>query len=364
MVSTTIYSNDSGEGPRMKIKAVGIDLAKDVFGVHGIDERGKVLVHKRLGRRQVLTWLTTLEPCLVGMEACASAHHWGREIERFGHTVRLMSPQFVRPYRKGNKNDPNDAEAICEALTRPSMRYVPIKSRAQQDVQALHRVREQLIKSRTALVNQVRGLLAECGIIAPGGVAKLRRLLVELVGDPASRGLSGLMGETLAEIAERMRFLDQRLRSYDLRIERVFADDERCQRLAKVEGVGPLVATAIVSAVGNAREFKSGRQLSAWLGLVPRQHSSGNRKLLLGISKRGDRYLRTLLIHGARAALYRVDRKSDWRSVWASRLKLKRGFNVAVVALANKNARVIWALLSRGDNYRPAGKVAPGSIVA
>ena len=348
----------------MKLRAIGIDLAKDVFGIHGVDEHGKVLMQKRVSRRQLLGTLSKVEPCLVGMEACASAHYWSREIERLGRSVRLMSPQFARPYRKGNKIDPNDAAAICEALTRPSMRFVPAKSQAQQDIQALHRVREQLLKGRTALVNQARGLLGEYLIVTPGGIAKLRRLLVELVADPAARGLSGLMGETLVEIAERLRFIDQRIASYDLRIERVFADDERCQRLAKVAGVGPVVATAIVSVVSNAREFKSGRELSAWLGLVPRQYSSGNRNLLLGISKRGDRYLRTLLIHGARAALCRVDRKSDWRSVWASRLKLKRGFNVAAVALANKNARVIWALLSRGDSYRPPGKAAPSSIAA
>jgi transposase len=342
------------EGPGMKVKTIGIDLAKEVFGVHGVDARGKSLVHKRVSRKHLLGLLAKLEPCLVGMEACGSAHHWAREIEKLGHTVKLMSPQFVAPYRKGNKNDPNDAEAICEAVTRPSMRFVPIKSEAQQDLQALHRVREQLLKSRTALVNQVRGLLAEHGIVAPRGIAHLRRLMVEILAEPAGRGLSGLFGETLFEIAERLRFLDERIRTYDLRIGRVFAHDERCQRLAKVEGVGPLVATALVAAVGNANEFKSGRELSAWLGLVPRQHSSGNRNVVLGISKRGDRYLRTLLIHGARSALCRAERRSDRRSIWASKLKLARGFNVAAVALANKNARILWALLTRGENYRPA----------
>ena len=336
----------------MKVKTIGIDLAKEVFGVHGVDARGKSLVHKRVSRKHLLGLLAKLEPCLVGMEACGSAHHWAREIEKLGHTVKLMSPQFVAPYRKGNKNDPNDAEAICEAVTRPSMRFVPIKSEAQQDLQALHRVREQLLKSRTALVNQVRGLLAEHGIVAPRGIAHLRRLMVEILAEPASRGLSGLFGETLFEIAERLRFLDERIRTYDLRIGRVFAHDERCQRLAKVEGVGPLVATALVAAVGNANEFKSGRELSAWLGLVPRQHSSGNRNVLLGISKRGDRYLRTLLIHGARATLRFAARKRDPRSRWISAMRERRGTNIAAVALANKNARVLWALLAREEDYR------------
>ncbi len=348
----------------MKVKTIGIDLAKDVFGVHGVDVRGKALVHRRVTRKHLLGLLAKLEPCLVGMEACGSAHHWAREIEQLGHTVKLMSPQFVKPYRKGNKNDPNVAEAICEAVTRPSMRFVPVKGAAQQDLQALHRVREQLLKSRTALVNQVRGLLGEHGIIAPRGIARARRLLLEILADPERHGLSELFREALQEVAERLRFLDERVGVYDDRIERVFKQDERCKRLAKIEGVGPLVATAMVAAVGNAREFKSGRELSAWLGLVPRQHSSGNRNVLLGISKRGDRYLRTLLIHGARSALCRVERRRDWRSIWASRLKLARGFNVAAVALANKNARIIWALLTRGDNYRPAVSADPGNQAA
>jgi transposase len=187
------------EGPEMKVKTLGIDLAKDVFGVHGVDARGKALMHRRVSRKQLLGLLAKLEPCLVGMEACGSAHHWAREIEKLGHTVRLMSPQFVKPYRKGNKNDPNDAEAICEAVSRPSMRFVPIKSAAQQDLQALHRVREQLLKSRTALVNQVRGLLGEHGIIAPRGIAHLRRLLNEVLADPEGSGLSGLLSEALVD---------------------------------------------------------------------------------------------------------------------------------------------------------------------
>src|ERR1700686_1156802 len=340
-------------GSTVKVKTLGIDLAKETFGLHGVDPLGRVVVHRRITRKQLLGFLVKLEPCLVGMEACGSAHYWAREIEKLGHTVKLMSPQFVAPYRKGNKNDPNDAEAICEAVTRPSMRFVPIKSEAQQDLQALHRVREQLLKSRTALVNQVRGLLAEHGIVAPQGIARARRLLLEILADPERQGLSGLFRETLQEIAERLRFFDERVGAYDDRIERVFKEDERCRRLAKIEGVGPLVATAVVAAVGNASEFKSGRELSAWLGLVPRQHSSGNRSQLLGISKRGDRYLRTILIHGARAALRRADHKRDQRNRWAMRIKLARGYNKAAVALANKNARIIWALLIRGENYRP-----------
>src|SRR5208282_5638760 len=223
----------------MKIKTIGIDLAKDVFGVHGVDARGKALVHALRASTCSACW-QSWSPAWWGWKRVASAHHWAREVEQLGHTVKLMSPQFVKPYRKGNKNDPNDAEAICETVTRASMRFVPVKSAAQQDVQALHRVREQLLKSRTALVNQVRGLLGEHGIIAPRGIAHLRRLLSELLADPESSGLSGLLGESLVEIAGRLRFFDERIGVYDLRIGRVFAHDERCQRLAKVEGVGPL----------------------------------------------------------------------------------------------------------------------------
>lgn len=338
----------------MEVTTIGIDVAKEVFEVHGVDGRGRVTVRKRLVRTRLLEFLGKLPACLVGLEACASTHYWARELERLGHQVKLMSPRLVKAYRKSDKNDANDAAAICEAVARPSMRFVPIKSAAQQDIQALHRVREQLLKSRTALVNQLRALLGEQGIIAPRGVARARRLLAETLTDPERHGLSGLFGEALIEMAERLRFFDDRIGTYDLRLERVFQHDERCQRLAAVGGVGPLVATAVVAAVGNAREFKSGRELSAWLGLVPRQHSSGNRRVLLGISKRGDRYLRTLLIHGARAALRCAERRRDQRSRWASRLKLRRGANVAAVALANKNARIIWALLTRGENYRPA----------
>jgi len=305
----------------VNVKTLGIDLAKETFGLHGVDALGRVAVHRRVTRKQLLVFLVKLEPCLVGMEACGSAHYWAREIEKLGHTVKLMSPQFVIPYRKGNKNDPNDAEAICEAVSRPSMRFVPIKNEEQQDLQALHRVREQLVKNRTALANQIRGLLRERGVVVAQAIARLR-------------------------------MLDERLRQHDQRIARICQQDERCRRLVKVEGVGPLVATAVVAAIGNARQFTNGRELSAWLGLVPREHSSGQRTMLLGISKRGNRYLRTLLIHGARAATRVAERKRDARSIWLSRLKLRGGPNVAAVALANKNARVMWALLARGDSYR------------
>jgi transposase len=265
----------------------------------------------------------------------------------------LIAPKLVRPYVKANKNDASDTEAICEAASRPSMRFVAIKSTAQQDVQAVHRLRQQLVKTRTSLVNQAHGLLAEYGIVIARGLAPLRRAIPVILED-LENGLSGVMRELLAEIGERLRFIDERLRKYDLTILRLFRDDERCQRVAAVEGVGPVTATALVAAVGNATDFKSGRELAAYLGLVPRHRASGGRTVLLGISKRGNRYLRTLLIHGARSALYRIERHRGARASWAARLKLRRAANVAAVALANKNARVLWALLSRGQSYRPA----------
>ena len=258
----------------MQITTVGIDLAKNVFRLHGCDAQGRPVLRKQLARRQLLSFVANLPRCLVAMEACASAHYWAREIEKLGHQVRLISPRFVKPYVKANKNDASDAEAICEAASRPSMRFVAVKSTAQQEVQAVHRVRQQLVKTRTALVNQARGLLAEFGIVVAQGVGRLRRALPTILED-RENGLSGVMRELLGEIGERLRFIDDRLHKYDLTIQRLFRQDERCQRVAAVEGVGPLVATALVAAVGNATDFRSGRELAAYLGLVPRHRASG-----------------------------------------------------------------------------------------
>lgn len=337
----------------MQVTTLGIDLAKNVFRLHGLDGQGRAVLRKRLTRRQLLIFVAQLPQCTVAMEACASAHYWAREIEKLGHRVRLISPRFVKPFVKANKNDASDAEAICEAAARPSMRFVPVKTAAQLEVQAVHRVRQQLMRSHTALINQVRGLLAEHGIAIPLGRHQVRRALPRILED-ADNGLGGTMRELLSEIAERLRYMEECLRRYDLRIEQMFRQDQRCRRLAEVEGVGPLTATALVAAVGNAAEFRSGRELAAYLGLVPRHRASGGRTTLLGISKRGNRYLRTLLIHGARAALRMSERRRDERSDWLRRLKLRRGTNVATVALAHKNARVLWALLRRGECYRPA----------
>jgi transposase len=335
----------------MNVRIIGIDLAKNLFSVHGVDGRGKAIVHRVLRRRQLLPFMAQLPPCLVGMEACGSAHYWAREIAKCGHEVRLMSPHFVRPYVKSNKNDSRDAEALCEAVARPSMRFVAIKSRGQQDMMALHRVRSLLIRERTALMNEMRGLLAECGVIAAQGVSALRRLIATIAAETDER-VSDLLREILSEMSERLRLFEERLKRYDRRITELASRDERSGRLMAAPGVGPLTATALIAAVGDARQFRSGRELGAWLGLVPRQHSSGERVMLLGISKRGDRYLRTLLIDGARTTLRHAVRKYDSRSRWIATLRERRGPNIAAVALANKNARVLWALLTRAEEYR------------
>src|SRR5262245_10396660 len=344
-------------GSEVNVTTLGIDLAKNVFRLHGVDSRGRAVVDRQLRRTQLLPFIAELKPCRVGMEACGGAHYWALEIAKLGHEVHLMSPQFVRPYVKSNKTDANDAEAICEAVGRPSMRFVAIKSQSQQDMMALHRVRSLMIRERTALMNEMRGLLAECGIVVAQGALALRRGLATIVAGKDAR-VSDLLREVLNEMSERLRLFEERLKRYDTRIAGLARDDERARRLMAVGGIGPLTATALIAAVGDARQFRSGREMSAWLGLVPRQHSSGERTKLLGISKRGDRYLRTLLIHGARSTLRHVRSKSDPRNRWVATIMERRGPNIAAVALANKNARVLWALLTRTDEYRVAAAAA------
>ncbi len=334
----------------METTRIGIDLAKSFFHLVAMDRRGKVRWRKALVRRQLLEFLARLKPGVIGMEACATAHHWAREIHKLGHQVKLINPAFVAPYRKSGKNDLNDAEAVCEALSRPTMRFVEVKSLAQQDLQTQHRARRLVMKQRIQVAHQLRGLLAEYGIVARRGIAALRREVAALGEDDR---LTAVMGKVAAANLELLALLERQLRELDLDIARACQADERCRRLAEVDGVGPLIATAMVAKVGNAQQFKTPRALSAYLGLVPRQHSSGGKTVLRGITKQGDRYLRTLLIHGARAALRVAERRHDQRSLWASRLKLKRGPNRAAVALANKNARVLWKLLTSGQRFQP-----------
>ena len=310
----------------MNIKRVGVDLAKQVFQVHGVDCQDKAVLRKRLKRDQVLKFFATLPRCLVGMEACGGSHHWARELQKLGHDVKLVAPQFVKPYVKGNKNDANDAEAICEATGRPTMRFVAVKTVAQQDLQAAHRIRSELVRQRTAKANQVRGLLAEYGIVVGRRVEALRQ------------GLT---------------YLDKRAAAMDKQLHTPANDDPAAKRLQGIPGIGPITATALACAVGDGKLFKRGRDMAAWIGLTPKQHSGGGKEKLLGISKRGDAYLRTLLIHGARSVLKVAGNKDDLRSRWLQQLCSRRNKNIAAVALANKNARVAWALLSKGLGYQP-----------
>jgi transposase len=335
----------------MKIKTLGIDLAKNIFHLYGVDERGEVILKKRLRRKQLLAFVANLERCLIGLEACGGSHYWARQMGKLGHAVRLMSPQFVKAYVKGNKNDYNDAEGICEAVSRPTMRFVPLKTLEQQDIQALHR--QSFVKTRTALVNQIRGLLGEYGIVVAQGINAVRIKVPEILED-AENGLTDRFRRWLSAQYEYLRRVDEQVKHYEKEIEQQFRESEACRRIGAVEGIGPMGATAIVAAYGRAREYKNGRQFAASLGWVPRQHSTGGHPVLLGISKRGDRYIRSLLIHGARAVVRRVEKKADPRSRWIPRLVIKRGRNKAAVALANKNARIIWALLSRQEAYRAA----------
>lgn len=334
----------------MKITTVGIDLAKNVFAVHGVNEHGRAVLRKVLKRNQITPFFTNLPACVVGMEACASAHHWARKLQAMGHTVRLIAPQFVKPYVKTNKNDAADAEAICEAVTRPNMRFVPIKSIEQQSVLSLHRARQTFVRARTAQANQIRGLLGEFGIVVPQGIANLVRGVPALLED-ACNELVGSFRLLIQRLMDHLKELDRQVRELETQIQSWHRNDEASCRLARVPGIGPLTASALVATIGDAKSFANGRQLAAWIGLVPRQHSSGGKNVLLGISKRGDTYLRTLLIHGARAVMHAAER-AQHRNAWLHGLLQRRNTNVVTVAVANKNARIVWALLTRGREFQ------------
>lgn len=344
----------------MKVTRIGIDLAKQIFQVHGVDAQGGKVLARRLRRAQVLEYFANLSPCLIGMEACGSAHDWARKLTGLGHEVRLMAPQFVKPYVKSNKNDANDAEAICEAVGRPNMRFVQIKSVAQQDIQALHRVRSELVRHRTAKVNQIRGLLAEYGIVLAQGVTQVRRALPVLIEDVDGM-LSADFGLLLSGLREDLVHLDGRVADLDRQIDKLARADADARRLLSLRGIGPITATALVASLGDVRQFRRGRDASAWIGLVPGQHSSGGKDRLLGISKRGNAYLRTLLIHGARSVVKSAHRKDDRLSVWIQGLCARRNKNVAAVALANKTMRMAWALMARGGHYEPDHRAAAHS---
>jgi len=349
---TSTISSEEGETVD-QITTVGLDLAKHVFHLVGCDGDGKVVKRKMLRRREVLAYVANLPPCLIGMEACASGHYWGRELKALGHDVKLIPAQHVKAFLRGNKNDYNDALAIAEAVSRPQMRFVEIKTEAQQDIQALHRLRERRLQERTALCNQLRGLLAEYGLVLPKGIPVLRRRLPELLED-GENGLSDLFRRLLAQSYQQLLQLDAHIDTYSEELKRYSQHSDACQRLQTIPGFGPVVASAFSSHVANGESYRRGRDVSASIGLVPRQHSSGGKEVLLGISKRGDRYLRCLLIQGARAVVLRANKHDDSLSRWINRIVDRRGKNRAIVALANKMARIGWAVLRYKAVYRTA----------
>jgi len=334
-----------------EITTIGLDLAKSVFQVHGIDERGAVVLRKRLRRAQVVTFFAGLGPCLVGVEACATAHYWARELRAVGHDVRLMPPQYVKAYVKRNKNDAADAEAICEAVRRPSMRFVPVKTREQQSVLLMHRGRELLVRQRTMLANALRGHLAEFGLIAAQGLHNVAGLIA-IVRDDKDRRVPDIARQVLGILADQIETLSRRIATTEAQIMAWHKDNPISQRLATIPSIGPIIATAMVATIADPTEFRSGREFAAWLGLVPRQNSTGGKARLGGISKRGDSYLRRILINGAHAVLLRS--KAAKLDPWLTSLRARKHRLVVAVALANKTARIAWAIMSKQDTYRHA----------
>lgn len=335
----------------MSIVILGIDLGKNSCSVVGLDANGSVVVRRRMRRDSVIAFAAKLPTCTMAMEACCGAHHMGRSLAALGHEVRLMSPEYVRPYVKAQKNDDRDAEAIAEAATRPTMRFVELKSEEQLDVQTLHRVRDRLVGERTSLTNQIRSLLLERGHIVAQGHARLRILLGELL-DTGVAALSSRMKFLLGDMRARWEELDRRIAAFDAEFTAMARTDERARRLTGIPGIGALNATALVAAVGSAATFEKGRDLAAWLGLVPRQVTTGGRPKLLGITKRGSRYLRKMLIQGARSAMPSLAKSDTAIGSWLRGLLARSHSNVAVVALAAKMARTAWALLHHGRSYK------------
>jgi transposase len=337
----------------MTIDVLGIDLAKNVFQLHGVDRKGHAVFKRRVMRDQLLAVVAGIEPCTIAIEACTSAFCWARKFEEIGHKVKIISPQYVKPFVRRQKNDSNDAEAICTAVRQPHIPLVPKKTIEQQDVQALHRARQRMVNHRTAVVSQIRGLLLDRGIAFGKSITRARRMIPEILADQANE-LTTMAREAIGELWDLLCDLDRRIASFDKKIEALFKASEVCQRIAKIKGVGPKTATAIVAAVGDGAEFKNGRHMAAWLGLVPRQHSSGDRQVMMGISKHGSQHLRSLLVHGARAVVRTATNQDNPMNQWVNQLQERRGFNRATVAVANKNARIIWAVLRTGEPYHAA----------
>lgn len=332
----------------MKVTTIGIDLAKNVFQLHGVDSAGQVLIRRALKRARFLGFMNRLKPCVVAMEACSGAHHWARQLEQMGHDVRLIAPQYVKPYVKGDKHDAADAEAICEAAQRPNMRFVGIKTLEQQAVLCLHRARERLVALRTGQANQIRGLLSEFGLVMPRGMNQVRKRTVTLIEHDSLPISVARLCEQLLQI---LAHLDEQIKQLERQIVHWHRHNEQSSRLAELPGIGPISASAIVASMGDARQFSRASQASAWVGVVPRQHSSGGKQQMLGISKRGDTYLRKLLVLGAQSVLQKA-RRQPHQHQWLHRLMQRRGNNVAALAVANKNMRIAWALLAHGRRYQ------------
>lgn len=335
----------------MSIITVGIDLAKNVFAVHGVDERGKAgLVKPKVVRAQLLELIANLPPCLIGMEACSGAHHWARLFRQYGHTVKLISPKFVTPYRmsgKRGKNDAADAAAICEAVSRPNMRFVPIKEEHQQAILCLHRTRQGFVEERTALYNRLRGLISEFGVVLPQKVARLRAEI-----GPYLEDLPGYANRCVGDLLAHADRLDERIAEYDKLIATAAKENVRSKQLMQLRGIGPVTASALLASIGIGHDFANGRQVAAWIGLAPGQYSSGGKTRLGRITKAGDSYLRSLLVQGARAVLSNMGDKQDRFSRWARGLLERRGYWKTVVAIAAKNARMAWAVLRYGEDFR------------
>lgn len=336
----------------MQIRSIGIDLGKTTFHLVALGDNGKVLLKKKFTQKQLITFTANLQTSLIGLEACSGAHFLGRTLREQGHDIKLIPAQFVKPFVKSNKNDFLDAEAIAEAVDRQNMRFVPIKTDDQLDLQALHRVRDRFISRRTAVINQLRAFLLERGMVFAKSPAKLHKEIPQVL-ENADETLTPRMRNLLAMLWEEWKELDQQLDGLNLEIERISSSDPACQRLRQIPGIGPLVATAIVAAIGNGAAFRKGREFAAWMGLVPRQYSTGGKAKLFGISKRGNRYLRKILIHGARAVVLRCKRDRVPMGAWMTALEARAPRNVLIVATANKIARIAWAVLSSGEDYRP-----------